>query len=109
MTRPRLVTRYPTSFLTACETALARGSLRIPSAKPSQLRAQFYGFLAALRRDGKSELADSIALFLEDDALILRPRDKTPAALEVDAALNALPDKPSEDQEIEDIFNRLPT
>lgn len=104
MTRPRLTSRYPASFLAAVERTISLGEITIPSEKPDQLRAQFYGFLAALRKEGKTELADAVALFIKDNSLVLKHRDQTPAALEVAAALESLPTTPDDP---EDVFARL--
>lgn len=90
MPKPSHPDAYPTSFPQAAQTALSLGELCIPSANPEALRAQFYGYFRALRKAGQEELANALTLSTRPGFLILRSRDSTPEAREVEAALRAL-------------------
>jgi hypothetical protein len=104
MPSPSQSSRFPPSFLTAFETAAASGSLFIPSDKPHALKCTLWAFARALRKDGRPELADLIQVCPRQGGIELRHRGKSPAGLEVEAALSALPSS----EESNALFSRLP-
>lgn len=92
MTQPKSADRYPSSFGEALNLAVQRGTFTIPTQNVDNLRAKFYGFLNALRAEGKAEMADAIEVITtrgDNPSITLRMRDTSPEALEVAAAIAA--------------------
>lgn len=91
MTAPKHLSGYPPHYMQAVEQAFALGELVIPcvNSSPASVRMQFYGFLRALRNEGKAELADSVSILTETDKgqiRILR-KESAPVTMDIAAAL----------------------
>ncbi len=104
MSRPKRSDAYPPQFLHALRRVAETGEdLAIPTASPDALRLSFYGLFGALRAEGKPELPSlvSIVMLPEKAGIIIRAKDATALALDVEKALAgnipALP-SPSEDE-----------
>ena len=92
MTQPQSSDRYPAVFSEALSRVMLTGEFVIPCSNQSSMRAKFFGYLKALRVEGKAELADSVEILAPKDMptrIILRSRDNSPEAREVEAALMA--------------------
>ena len=90
MTFPSSSGRFPPEFEVAFRAAGARGELFIPSASPHALKCKLWAFQRALRKEGKTELADSIQICPSPGGLTLKHRSLSKEGLEVSAALSAL-------------------
>lgn len=92
MTTPRASDAYPAPMLEALNRAFSLGELFIPcpgSIKPATLRLQFYGLIAALRREGRSELANSLGFYTQSEppGLWIKLKDLSALGELVSAAL----------------------
>lgn len=94
MTTARASDAYPAPMLDALHRAFSLGELFIPCPQagkilPSTLRLQFYGLIAALRREGKSELANSLGFYTQSEppGLWIKLKDRSAFGNLVAAAL----------------------
>lgn len=105
MSTPKSSGAYPPSMLAAVDRAIALGKFLIPSANPGKLRLNFYGLLAALRRENAAENIERVSFHLVSDGLELRLKADEDIMRDLDAALGAMP-IPADDA-AEGVFSRL--
>lgn len=90
MSRPKRSDAYPPQYLQALQQVASTGEdLPIPTPSPDALRLAFYGLFGALRAEGKPELPSlvSITIMPEKAGIILKAKDATSLALDVEKAL----------------------
>lgn len=109
---------YPQYFETILQAAYSGDDdFVIEHPKPNSLRLQFNGYRAALRLEGKSEVADELSFHVTDTAVVIKRKDQTIDALaaakalakyneqtlrEVNTAISA-----SAEKDLDDVFTRL--
>lgn len=113
MTRPKRSDAYPPQFLHALRRVAESGEdLIIPTESPVALRLAFYGLFGALRAEGKPELPSMVSIFLSPDksSIIIRPKDATSFAQDIEKALSGnspSPVSPSEGDDYESALARI--
>lgn len=92
MPTPLHTAAYPLVMLDAITRVCANGQpLEIPTKTPVRTRLQFHGLKAALRREGKPELADPWAISIPKDEpprIVIYLRENSELASEVALALS---------------------
>lgn len=78
-------------MLEALTHAQETGFLRIPCENPAYLRLRFYGLLKALRKEGKTELADGLIFRIPKNTpeLVIEATGATPLDATITAAIKA--------------------
>lgn len=89
-------------MLDALNSAIERGEVIIPTARPESLRLEFSALRGALRHEGRPELADLVGLYVRkaapgvEPALILRNKSQSPMMADIAAALGSTPSTAAE-------------
>ena len=105
MSTPKSSTAYPPAMLAAVDRAIALGKFSIPSASPGNLRLNFYGLLAALRRDNAATEIERVSFHLVGESLEIRLKADEDIMQDLDAALGKLPD--TQDADADALFSRI--
>lgn len=108
MPTPLHASAYPLVMLDAITRVCASGEpLEIPTQNPTRTRLQFHGLKAALRREGKAELADPWAISIPKDnppRIVIYLRENSQLAAEIGAALgNSIAAQPAPNPFLDDL------
>lgn len=101
MARSKQTSAYPSQYLELFKKVHTEGKCVIPHNNPSAFRLNLYGFISALKLEGKEEFANAIKLQIQKDpsAVILTLRDNDDDAAAITAALGITPTQQHDDTE----------
>lgn len=104
MPSPTRVSAYPPAMLAAIEQAHTTGELRIPTKNPLAMRFQFNALRAALRKEGRAQMAEELMFTITETECVLVLKEKTPLFEEI---ANALTQKPQTHDDLEAAMDRI--
>ena len=113
MSLPKTTDSYPPEMMDALKRAHAEGHVIIPTKTPHQMRFQFNGLRAALRKEGRGEIADQVSFHVspkdetENPWFAIRLRSASPVVSDIAAALKTAEPAASAIEDAEASLNRI--
>lgn len=107
MARSKQTSAYPSQYLELFKKVHSEGKCIIPHKNPSAFRLNLYGFISALKLEGREEFANAVKLQIQKDpsAVILTLRDHDDDAAAITAALGISTTQAND--ATEDAINRI--